>query len=122
MIDNRFSSPEFERRGVDTQESKRLADDLENEIALEMDRILKIHFLKIIDKLNSMGHDLKIELSDIGEASYRDDFETPEGYKCKLRVAYDGIVSVGYAHLISKEEVENEGQTANVKGVRVEWR
>jgi hypothetical protein len=104
MINKRFSAEMFESLGLDTYESLELSKELEKEIALEMDSVLTAHFATIIEKLNDMGHNLRVESSEIGEAVYRDDSEDSEGYTCKLRVAYDGVVSVGYSHLISNNQ------------------
>jgi len=99
MIDKRFSSGAFASRGLDSEAARELADQLADEIANEMHEVVKHHFLKIVGRLNTLGHTLKLDVSKPGEITFRDDREDESGYHCKLRLAYDSIVSSGYAHL-----------------------
>jgi hypothetical protein len=100
MIDQRFSAKAFEAHGIDTDEARRLADALGDEIQGELHKVIQPKLIEIVGKLNSMGHQLKpYDQIEPGSISFRDDMETESGYKCKLRVAFDGVVSTGYAHL-----------------------
>ena len=100
-IDHRFSAAEFERRGLDSEDARILAVLLASRIQEEMHTTIQSCMEAIIDKLNSMGHDLKsYARPSPGHIAYRDDSVENEVYKCKLRVALDMNISTGYAHLI----------------------
>jgi hypothetical protein len=105
MIDKRFSSRAFESHGIDTEGARRLADTLADEIQQELHKVIEPRFMEIVANLNAMGHDLKLyDQVEPGGIAFRDDMETGSGYKCKLRVAFDTVVSTGYAHLYTDEE------------------
>jgi hypothetical protein len=107
VIDDRFSSSTFALYGLDSKEARDLADLLAEEIKKEMQSIVEAHFTNIVERLNAMGHTLKPEVIALGELSYRDDFEDEDSYRCKLRVAFDFVVSTGYAHLVNNGLDEN---------------
>lgn len=105
MVNERFSASAFDALGIDSKEAREHADLLAEEIQMEMHKVIFSHFEKIIKKLNEMGHNLK-PYGEIrpGEISFRNDYEDENGYKCKLRVAIDTIVSTGYAHIIEPDQ------------------
>jgi len=101
MIDEKFSSETFARLGLDTDESRKLADVLQQEVNEEMRRIIEPAFERIVAKLNSLGHNLKLELEKAnGEISFRDEYNDANGYHCKLRLGFDYVTSAGYADVI----------------------
>lgn len=104
MVDERFSASAFASCGLDSEESRALADVLAEEVEKEMQDVVEAHFAGVVKRLNEMGHQLKPEVIALGEITYRDDYEDEHGYHCKLRVAVDFTVSTGYAHLISISE------------------
>jgi hypothetical protein len=111
MVDERFSAKAFEKCGLDSQAARDLADLLADEIQQEVHEVIKERILGIVERLNKMGHDLKpLHLPVPGDISYRDDWEDDSGYHCKLRVAFDSVVSTGYAHLITSKDEEEEGK------------
>ena len=100
MIDETFSADSFTRLGLDTDESLELSEMLAQEMKKEMRQVLETKFREIIATLNSMGHNLRLDgETSLGEISYRDDYSDGDGYHCKLRAAFDYVVSTGYAHL-----------------------
>ena len=106
MIDKRFSAHAFEMRGLNSDAARQLADCLAEESQQEMHKVIAVHLKQIIEQLNSMGHNLQPYGEIVpGEIAYRDDTEDKTGYYCKLRVAFDSIVSTGYAHTLSSEEI-----------------
>jgi hypothetical protein len=108
MVDERFSADAFERCGLDTQAAQDLADILADEIQREMHQVVTDHFLAIIERLNRMGHGLKpLQPPAPGEIAFRDEWEDETGYHCKLRVAWDSVISTGYSHLISLDSDAN---------------
>jgi hypothetical protein len=108
MIDERFSADSFAKLGLDTKESRDLADSLEREVNKEMQQVIEPAFEKIITKLNLLGHNLKLEQErTTGEISFRDD-NNDNGYHCKLRLAFDYLTSAGYADLLSLDDLENK--------------
>ena len=108
MIDEKFSASAFAKCGYSSKKSRKLANELADEIARQIHEVVLSKFHEITKQLNSIGHNLKLyEPIKIGDISYRDDEETNSSYKCMLRVAFDSTVSTGYAHL-SGEEIDSE--------------
>ncbi|MEW5980558.1 MAG: hypothetical protein AB1898_32645 [Acidobacteriota bacterium] len=109
MIDERFSEAAFSQLGLDTDASRRLADLLRDEIQRELHTAIDARLRELVDRINSMGHRLKLEYAPIpGEISYRHDWKDETGYQCRLRVAVDTVVSTGYAHLIDPVETNDQ--------------
>jgi hypothetical protein len=101
MIDEKFSSESFISVGIDTDESRKLADLLAEEVANELHKIVTEKVAEIVEELNSMGHSLKPEYKpEIGNISFRDDFWKNVEYHCKLRLGIDTVISTGYSNLI----------------------
>jgi hypothetical protein len=99
MIDERFSASSFAAKGLNTKQSCELAYELGTEIQDELQAVITDHLLKIVERLNAMGHNLKLFDPRVpGDISYRDDWEDDSGYHCKLRVAVDTVISTGYSH------------------------
>ena len=107
MVDERFSAAAFTACGLDTKEARALAELLEEEVLKEMQDVVEAHFTGIIKRLNDMGHQLKLEVVALGQLTYRDDYEDEQGYHCKLRVAFESVVSTGYAHLSNPEDSDS---------------
>jgi hypothetical protein len=106
MVDEKFSASSFAGCQLDSQQARDLSDALAKEIENEMHQVIYNHFLKIINRLNEMGHSLKVHHPPVpGEISYRDDWNDESGYHCRLRVAIDTTVSTGYAHLLTEDEI-----------------
>jgi hypothetical protein len=100
MIDERFSKAEFDRRGLDSPGARALADQLSEEVLAELQPVLRNEMMRIVGKLNAMGHQLKPFYEEApGEWAFRDDAEDETGYHCRLRLALDCVVSTGFAHL-----------------------
>lgn len=92
-MDIKFSKEEFDRLGVDTQESKILAEDLESYVLQELQRVVDDKVNQIIADLNQLGHKLELqEESTLGGISYVE--------VNRLRLAVDIVVSSGYSHMI----------------------
>lgn len=100
MVDERFSAAAFTALGLNSPNARELADSLADEIQEELRVVIEDHLSKVIERLNMMGHSLKVESNTPGGISYRDDWEDASGYHCRLRVAFDSVISTGYPHLI----------------------
>lgn len=99
MIDDRYSAASFAAIGLNTKQSLELAHELGDEIQDELHAVITDHLLKIVGRLNAMGHNLKLYDPPVpGDISYRDDREDDSGYHCKLRLAVDTVISTGYSH------------------------
>jgi hypothetical protein len=101
MIDEKFSKKSFSDAGLNTPESKKLADQLAQEIQAKIHISITQELNNIVENLNCMGHNLRL-YEDIqpGDISYRDDNdEDGSNYECYLRLAVDTIISTGYSHL-----------------------
>jgi hypothetical protein len=114
MVDERFSEERFFSFGVDTNEARRLADELAVEIQAELHAVVSLKISEIIERLNSMGHSLfpdKIAPGDISYIDLRHDVKGQEQYR--LRVGFDSVVSTGYAHMLSAESALELAKDAN---------
>jgi hypothetical protein len=108
MLDDKFSAASFASCGIDSEEARLLADRLAEEVLKELHKVIEERFTDIVRRLNQMGHQLMPEVVALGELTYRDDYNDEQGYHCKLRVAFDGIVSTGYAHLVASDTKKGE--------------
>jgi len=106
MIDKRFSSQEFDARGLDTSAARKLAGQLRREVEKALHEVVACEFLQIIDRLNTMGHSLRAcGRQKVGELAYRDYGPSGRSEACRLRLAVDTVVSAGYAHLLTEDEL-----------------
>ncbi len=104
MVDERFSEAAFLACGLDTPAAKQLADQLADQIHAEMHPLIEAKVREIVERLNGMGHHLKLLEEPVpGYIGYRDDYEDEGGYHCRLRVAFDSIVSTGYAQMFDPD-------------------
>lgn len=103
MIDAKFSAEAFAQRSP--EESRQLADQLQDEVSREMQHALESSFRAIVTKLNFLGHELKLYDAGPGEISFRDDKKHADSYVCKLRLACDLIISAGYADTLDSFDV-----------------
>ncbi|WP_437632955.1 hypothetical protein [Sorangium sp. So ce854] len=96
-IDARFALEAF-RVAEERGQARELADALQDEILRELHAVVEPAFLEIVEKLRRLGHDLKPYTPPVpGDLNYRDDEESADGYRCRMRVGVDMITSVGYA-------------------------
>jgi len=97
MIDERFALAEFEKNRGDKVALRALSDLLADEIYKELHPLIATAMKMIVDRLNSLGHNLRPYGADEeGHIAVRDDEEDASGYDCKLRVASDFTISTGY--------------------------
>jgi hypothetical protein len=105
MLDDRFSARAFAQCGIDSDEARKLADLLAEEIQVQIHKVAMAEMQAIARRLNSMGHELRLcEEPQPGDIEYRDDSGTGENYRCKLRVGFDSVISTGYSHLYTGDE------------------
>ncbi len=103
MIDERFSSKSFEECGLNTKEARVLSDVLADEIQQELHQAITPVLTAIVQKLNEMGHNLKLYYEPVpGDIHYRD-FLDPLGNEYKLLLAVDTILSIGYSDPVGEE-------------------
>jgi hypothetical protein len=100
----KYSKQQFEGRGLDTSAARQLADELQDDVAEEIQGAVLAAFMKVVEGLNIQGHNLtpygEIQVGDI---SFRD--EPGEGL-CNLRLACDVVISAGYSDTISADEID----------------
>lgn len=84
--------------GLNTEASRKLADELQEDVSIEIHITVLEEFRKIIDALNAQGHTLKVDGEiKIGDMPFRD--ESKDG-QCNLRLACDVVISAGYSETI----------------------
>jgi hypothetical protein len=100
----KYSKQQFEGLGLDTSAARQLADELQDDVAEEIQGAVLAAFMKVVEGLNMQGHNLtpygEIQVGDI---SFRD--EPGEGIY-NLRLACDVVISAGYSDTISADEVD----------------
>jgi hypothetical protein len=101
----KYSQFEFNRCGLDSPEARALADDLQNDVLMELHQAVLPIFEEIVTRLNALGHRLTIYDSAPGEVAFRDESKATE---CALRLAYGIVISAGYSHLCRPGEEANE--------------
>ncbi|PZD72691.1 hypothetical protein C1752_03527 [Acaryochloris thomasi RCC1774] len=103
---DKFSISEFQRRGLNSTSSRKLADELEEAALQEIHSVLMPTMNKIIDELNKRGHQLTFYEDPIpGDISYR--HKDGDG-EMGLRIAVDTIISTGYSHLYDNNQSDEE--------------
>lgn len=104
----RFSKQEFEKLGRDTEAAQKLADELAHEVIKELHQVSKKRFEEIVQLLNSQGHNLELFNSQYDNVSYFD--QADENSPIYLRLAFDLIISSGYAHMGPEDETLEEAR------------
>jgi hypothetical protein len=100
----KYSKKQFEACGLDTLASRRLADELQNDVAKEIHAAVLAAFMKVVEGLNALGHNLTpYDEIEVGDISFRD--ESGEG-QSNLRLACDVVISAGYSHTLAADEIE----------------
>lgn len=100
----KFSKSTFDRLGFDSPEAKSLAEQLQADVMLELHQAVLPVLHAIVAHLNTQGHCLTLYDEGPGEVAYRD-ISGPE--ECKLRLACDIVVSAGYGHLLSADQLRD---------------
>ena len=109
MIDERFSSAAFESEGRNTRQSLQLSGELANEVLAELHDALSAAMSRIVERLNSMGHQLSsIDPGVLDEIDYHDCRENEAGEDCRLRLTATLIVSHGYSHYSKDQPSDDE--------------
>ena len=99
MFDERFSATCFIDKAKSIEAVKELSKILEEEIQIELHKVIDTKLKEIIGSLNKLGHNLTLyEQPTPGDISYRDN----SSGKCLLRVASDNVISVGYSDTVSE--------------------
>ncbi len=96
MIDERFSVKKFVKCGWKTKESRVIANELTQEIQKELHKVLKPAFEDIIQKLNALGHNLKLYEEDEPANYHYREYSSEDSENYKTLVALDTVVTVGY--------------------------
>lgn len=99
MIDERFAAKEFATLGHNTSDSRKLANELGEEVNAELHQVAAATLKRIVGCLNDMGHELRIDEFEPGSIGFRDDYEDDNGYNCKLRLGLDTVITSIYTHL-----------------------
>src|SRR5258705_5979328 len=102
----KYSKSEFTSLDSDSAATRRLADQLQDEVVREVHEALLTAVLRVVDGLNAEGHDLRLygEMRP-GDIAYRD--EPTEG-QCNLRLGCDVVISAGYSDTKTVEEIDAE--------------
>ncbi len=94
----KYSKQQFESRGLNTSEARKLADELQDDVSREIHITVFEEFRKIIDALNAKGHNLQVyEEIRIGDIPFRD---VSKDGQCNLRLACDVVISAGFSDTI----------------------
>src|SRR5207244_2312037 len=66
---------------------------LEEEVGAEIHAVVKQKLEEVAARLNGTGHRLVLDVDAVGEVSYHDDTDPPDGTHCWLRISADTTVS-----------------------------
>jgi hypothetical protein len=102
-VDSRFSAQAFAEAELDSDEARKLADELSDEITNQLTEVMCSRLSEIVAQLNAMGHNLSVFDSSPGSVSYRDELRLGNHSSCRLRLAVDVVISTGYAHLLEHD-------------------
>ena len=102
----KYSKAAFEACGLNSEAARKLSDQLQEDVNAKIHAVVFAAFERIVAGLSARGHELR-PYGEIrpGEVSFWD--KTDHG-DCKLRVAYDVVISAGYAHTVTAEEAEEQ--------------
>jgi len=102
----KYSKQQFDSLGRDTPAARQLADELQADVNEEIHTAVRPAFMKIIERLNAMGHNLTVYDPIVpGDITFRDE---PEDGDCYLRLACDVVISAGYANTMTADEAYAE--------------
>ena len=91
----KYSKAKFESIASDPFATRRLADELQDDVGQQIHEAVLTAFLRVVEGLNAEGHDLRLyEEIRPGDIAYRD--EPVEG-QCNLRIGCDVVISAGYS-------------------------
>lgn len=101
----KYSKRQFEACGLDTPAARQLADELQDDVAREIHGAVLAAFVKVVEGLNARGHNLTpYDEIRMGEIHFRDE---PNDGRCNLRLACDVVISAGYSHTYTADEIES---------------
>jgi hypothetical protein len=98
---DRYARAAFEASAASPDALRALADQLQDDILSELDRVLSERFAVIVAELNRRGHNLTAYDDQSPGEEHARDYTDPN--RCALRLAYDVIISAGF------EDVRAEG-------------
>jgi len=102
----KYAKSKFESLASDPSNTRRLADELQDDVAQEIHEAVLNAFLRVVEGLNAEGHGLSLyEEIQPGNIAYRD--ESGEG-QCNLRLGCDLVISAGYSDTKTLEEIDTE--------------
>jgi hypothetical protein len=102
----KYSKQQFESLGLNTPAARELADELQIDVTDDIHEAVLSAFQNVVQRLNAQGHSLTpYDEIRAGDISFRD--EQIDG-NCYLRLGCDVVISAGYAHTMTVEEIEAE--------------
>ena len=102
----KYSKRQFDSLGLNTPAARKRADELQNDVTEEIHSAVLAAFQNVVERLNARGHNLTpYEEIRAGDITFRD--EPIEG-QCFLRLACDVVISAGYSHTMTVDEIEAE--------------
>jgi hypothetical protein len=102
----KYSKQQFESLGLNTPAARKLADELQIDVNDEIHEAVLSAFLGVVQRLNAQGHRLTIhDEPRAGDISFRDE---PIDGECYLRLGCDVVISAGYAHTMTVDEIDAE--------------
>jgi hypothetical protein len=103
---DKYSKAAFDACGLNNEAARKLSDQLQKDVNAELHPVILAAFERIVCGLNGRGHNLcpygEIRAGDVSfwdQTMHRD---------CKLRLAYDVVISAGYAHTVTPEQADEQ--------------
>jgi hypothetical protein len=102
VINDRYSSQEFINLGLDTEESQKLAELLEQDVQERLKAAIQPEIEALVSELNEEGHELKLyESTQECIAYYDNNKKKINNREFSLGIMVDFCAFVGYSHLVS---------------------
>lgn len=112
MCYGRFSKAEFVEAGKDSDQAAQLAEELEEQVAKDVQKRVEEALIEIVGTLNGLGHELEFYSNDqLGDIEYRDDRTEGGEYFCDLRLGSFLVVSAGFSHLENEDREGGDGSS-----------
>jgi hypothetical protein len=102
----KYSKQQFDSLGRNSAAARQRADELENDVNAEIHAAVFPAFMNIVARLNAQGHNLTVFDPTVpGDITFRDE---PIDGGCNLRLACTVVISAGYAHTMTTDEIDAE--------------
>jgi hypothetical protein len=114
VVNDRYSSQKFIDLGLDTEESQKLAELLEQDVQEQLKAVMQPEIEALVSELNEAGHQLKLyESTQECIAYYDSNKKKINNREFSLGIMVDFCAFVGYSHLVSNDDEDLDSDINN---------